>query len=186
MKKTIYLILFLSLSNFMKAQVLFSFVGTGAEQDAMKHLDKVSSDEENIAAGYQFHSMKAGDTLILSVTGPETIIRKLTFNGKKNKCNFDQISLPNCDVCSEKQLAVILNDKKMQWKEISQNVYLSGLEHKTILTVTYNEQNVCTVLTFEESKMDKNEYLSTYHKNYSDYTTADYAFRAKRGTDLPK
>ncbi len=186
MKKTIYLILFLSLSNFMKAQVLFSFVGVGTEHDAMKHMETVSSDEENIAAGYQFYSDKLGDTLLLSVTGHESIIRKLTFNGKKNKCDFDQVNIPNCGACSEKQLNVILNDRKMQWREVSKDEYWSDVEHKTILMVTYDENNICTVLTFKESTMEKDEYLGIYQKHNSDYTTADYAFRAKKGADLPK
>ncbi len=186
MKKTIYLILLLSLSNFMKAQVMFSFVGLGAEQDAMKHLNTVASDEENIVSGFKFSSLKINDTLILTVTGPETIIRKLTFKSQKNKCDFDQIILPDCDPCSQKQLDVILKDKKMQWKEISKNQYLSGIAHKTILTVTYDENNVCSVLTFKELNMDKDAYLSLY-KDYGDYATAEYELPFKsHDTHSPK
>ncbi|MBK9328007.1 MAG: hypothetical protein IPM95_01575 [Sphingobacteriales bacterium] len=185
MKKTIYLILLLSLSNYMKAQVLFSFVGTGAEQDAMKHHLNVASDEENIASGFQFNSYKINDTLVLSVTGPKTIIRKLTFNNKMKKCDFDQVILPNCDPCSKKQLEVILNDKKMQWKEISKNQYLSSIERKTILTVTHDVNNVCTVMTFKELNINKDAYLGLY-KDYDEYTTAEYDLTLKSVSDSPQ
>ncbi len=171
MKKIIYLLSLLTISNFTNAQVEFSFVGFGEEINALKHLEKVASDIDNIASGYTFNSYKVNDTLILTVSGPEKIIRKLTFNSKMKKCDFDQIIVPNCDQCSKKQFDVIVNDKKMRWKEISKNQYLSSIEKKTLLTVTYGKDNTCTIMTFTELNIGKDAYLSLYKDN-GDFVTA--------------
>jgi hypothetical protein len=172
MKKIIYLFAFLSVCNLTKAQVLFSFAGSGQESKVKKHLEKVSSDYDNIAAGYKFNSCKIQDTLVLSVNGPVQIIRKMTFNGQKKKCDFDQVILPNCDQCSKKQIDVILNDKKMRWKEISKNQYLSGIDKKTLLTISYDKNNACSIMTFTALNIDKLAYLNLY-KDLGEYVTAE-------------
>lgn len=172
MKKLIYLFALLSVCNFTKAQVLFSFAGSAQATQVKKHLKKVSSDYDNIASGYTFNSSMVQDTMVLSVTGPVQIIRKMTFNGQKKKCDFDQVILPNCDQCSKKQIDVILNDKKMRWKEISKNQYLSGIEKKTLLTISYDKNNTCSVMTFTAVNIDKLAYLDLY-KDLGDYVTAE-------------
>lgn len=158
-------------SNLTKAQIQFSYVGFGEENNVIKHLDKAAANKDNVESGYKFNSYKKNDTLVLTVSGPEKNIRKLTFNSKKKKCDFDQIILPSCDQCSRRQVEVIVNDKKMKWKEISKNQYLSSIVWKTLLTISYDKNNLCTVMTFKELNLDRNAYLKLYG-DYGDYATA--------------
>ncbi len=170
MKKEFYTFLFIILSSLAHSQTNSSFVGWATESRVLSNLDRAAAYKENVESGYSFNSTKSGDTLILSVSGPEKNLRRLAFDKKKKKCNFDELILPACNQCTRQQVEVIINNKKMRWKEIARNTYLSCIVYHTLLTINYNVNNKCTVMTFKDLKVHRNEYLDLYG-NYGDYAT---------------
>lgn len=163
--------LFIAMVSQSFAQAQFTYIGFGVEKQVLADWKKSSKDFDNVRNGYLFNHQKIGDTLILSIKGKETIIRKLVFNAKNNKCSFDQLILPNCNQCTQQQLETILNDEEMKWKEIAENHYLSTFQWRTLLTLSYDEENFCTIMTFEKLEIDKTEYVSLYKsfKGFANY-----------------
>lgn len=104
------------------------------------------------------------------MSGPENNSRILTFNGKHKTCDFDQIVMPKCNHCTTSQVEVFLNDKKMKWKEIAKNAYLSSIIYHTLLTINYDSKNTCTTMTFKNVKLDRNAYLDLYG-TYGEYAS---------------
>jgi hypothetical protein len=135
---------------------------------AEKELDKqIKKGLKKKSISFSSKSMN-GDTLIYTIkNNAECFIIKMTFNFKneileENDCDIQEYIF-DCPACSQKHLQEIISE--YQFRQKSENVYLSRYFDKMEMTVQYSPTNKdYLILTFKRVDLPEEEFKTLYKK----------------------
>ena len=145
------------------AQTLYTYVGGWFEKSVLKDMNKYASDKDNVRNGYDVSTAHENDTLVITITGPEKVVRKLTFKDEDGYCDYDRIEMYSCDSCTSMQVQQMLADKSYKWHKVAENTYWSGYSWNTEMKLEYNVNGICTAMSFRTVNKEKAEYNKIYN-----------------------
>jgi hypothetical protein len=132
------------------------------EKEVLKSFQQKGNLRQNIENNYKLSESKNGDTLILKINGKEIIVISLTFNLTDGYCDFQRIDF-SCDSCTIDHLNEILTSRKIGWKKISTDIYLSKWKLQTKMEIL-RTSNICSTIIYRYFNKVKSEYKREYRE----------------------
>ncbi len=158
--KSITITLFLFVFFFNAVGQLTPLIKNHTEKEVLKSFQQKGELRRNIENNYKLSESKNGDTLILKITGKENIVISLTFHLADRYCDYQRIDF-SCDSCTIDHLNEILNSKKIGWKKVSSDTYLSKWKLQTKMEIL-RTGNICSTIIFRYFDKTKSEYKKEY------------------------
>ncbi len=142
--------------------------GYWSRKDVEKKFDaEIKTGQTNKSISYAAKDT-IGDTLKYTIqNNVDNFTTKMTFGLKQEFyeekfCNYQEYIF-DCTPCSQKHLKEII--KGYNFRQKSENVYLSSFLDRTEMTIRYKPGNKdCVILTFKYVDLKKKEYKNEYKK----------------------